>query len=77
MRLNREPFAACRSESIDYAVLEKHADFFRDFRGDTIHPSTVDLIDQLGCRDRFDATVTEDDGARETVTFKLPRVLTA
>jgi 2-polyprenyl-6-methoxyphenol hydroxylase-like FAD-dependent oxidoreductase len=36
-------------------VLERHADFFRDFRGDTIHPSTLDLIDQLGLRDRFDA----------------------
>jgi 2-polyprenyl-6-methoxyphenol hydroxylase-like FAD-dependent oxidoreductase len=36
-------------------VLEKHSDFFRDFRGDTIHPSTIDLIDQLGVRDRFDA----------------------
>ena len=29
-------------------VLEKHADFFRDFRGDTIHPSTIELIDELG-----------------------------
>jgi 2-polyprenyl-6-methoxyphenol hydroxylase-like FAD-dependent oxidoreductase len=36
-------------------VLEKHPDFFRDFRGDTIHPSTIDLIDQLGLRERFDA----------------------
>jgi 2-polyprenyl-6-methoxyphenol hydroxylase-like FAD-dependent oxidoreductase len=40
---------------IPVIVLEKHADFFRDFRGDTIHPSTVDLIDQLGLRERFDA----------------------
>lgn len=40
---------------IDTIVLEKHADFFRDFRGDTIHPSTIDLIDQLGLRKRFDA----------------------
>jgi 2-polyprenyl-6-methoxyphenol hydroxylase-like FAD-dependent oxidoreductase len=40
---------------IDTIVLEKHADFFRDFRGDTIHPSTIDLIDQLGLRERFDA----------------------
>jgi 2-polyprenyl-6-methoxyphenol hydroxylase-like FAD-dependent oxidoreductase len=40
---------------IDVVVLEKHADFFRDFRGDTIHPSTIDLIDQLGLRERFDA----------------------
>lgn len=36
-------------------VLEKHSDFFRDFRGDTIHPSTIDLVDQLGLRRRFDA----------------------
>ncbi|MDQ1547482.1 MAG: hypothetical protein QOH69_2386 [Actinomycetota bacterium] len=40
---------------VDVVVLEKHADFFRDFRGDTIHPSTIDLIDQLGLRERFDA----------------------
>lgn len=40
---------------IEVIVLEKHSDFFRDFRGDTIHPSTLDLIDQLGLRDRFDA----------------------
>ena len=30
------------------AVLEKHADFLRDFRGDTVHPSTLDLFHQLG-----------------------------
>jgi 2-polyprenyl-6-methoxyphenol hydroxylase-like FAD-dependent oxidoreductase len=35
------------------SVLEKHADFFRDFRGDTIHPSTLDLLGELGIRDRF------------------------
>ncbi len=29
-------------------VLEKHADFFRDFRGDTVHPSTMEILDQLG-----------------------------
>jgi 2-polyprenyl-6-methoxyphenol hydroxylase-like FAD-dependent oxidoreductase len=29
-------------------VLEKHADFLRDFRGDTVHPSTLDLFDELG-----------------------------
>lgn len=40
---------------IDTIVLEKHADFFRDFRGDTIHPSTIDLVDQLGLRERFNA----------------------
>ncbi|RNE67460.1 FAD-dependent oxidoreductase [Cryobacterium tepidiphilum] len=39
---------------VEVIVLEKHDDFFRDFRGDTIHPSTIDLIDQLGLRHRFD-----------------------
>ncbi|UXN05760.1 FAD-dependent oxidoreductase [Bartonella sp. HY761] len=34
-------------------LLEKHSDFLRDFRGDTIHPSTLDLIDQLGFLDEF------------------------
>src|SRR5689334_3452039 len=34
-------------------VLEKHADFLRDFRGDTIHPSTLETLDQLGLADRF------------------------
>ncbi|MCJ2135684.1 FAD-dependent oxidoreductase [Methylobacterium sp. J-026] len=36
-------------------VLEKHADFLRDFRGDTIHPSTLDLMDELGLSERFHA----------------------
>ena len=34
-------------------VLEKHADFFRDFRGDTIHPSTIQIMDELGLLDEF------------------------
>ena len=34
-------------------VLEKHADFFRDFRGDTIHPSTLELMCELGLLDEF------------------------
>ena len=29
-------------------ILEKHADFFRDFRGDTVHPSTMEILDELG-----------------------------
>lgn len=36
-------------------VLEKHADFLRDFRGDTIHPSTLDLMDELGLGEEFRA----------------------
>ncbi len=38
---------------LDVVVLEKHADFFRDFRGDTIHPSTLELIHELGRLARF------------------------
>ena len=34
-------------------VLEKHADFFRDFRGDTVHPSTLELMFELGLIDEF------------------------
>jgi 2-polyprenyl-6-methoxyphenol hydroxylase-like FAD-dependent oxidoreductase len=37
----------------DVLVLEKHADFFRDFRGDTVHPSTMEILDQLGMLERF------------------------
>ncbi|GAT74512.1 2-polyprenyl-6-methoxyphenol hydroxylase-like oxidoreductase [Microbacterium sp. HM58-2] len=38
---------------LDVAVLEKHADFLRDFRGDTIHPSTQELLGELGLLDEF------------------------
>ncbi len=34
-------------------VLEKHADFFRDFRGDTVHPSTMQILDELGLLGAF------------------------
>ena len=33
---------------IKTVVLEKHADFFRDFRGDTVHPSTMQVMQELG-----------------------------
>jgi 2-polyprenyl-6-methoxyphenol hydroxylase-like FAD-dependent oxidoreductase len=36
---------------VDVVVLEKHADFFRDFRGDTIHPSTLEVMHELGSLD--------------------------
>jgi len=38
---------------IDVVVLEKHADFLRDFRGDTVHPSTLTVLDELGLLARF------------------------
>lgn len=40
--------AGCKVE-----VLEKHKDFFRDFRGDTVHPSTLELLRELGLLERF------------------------
>src|SRR3989442_14671296 len=38
---------------VDVVVLEKHADFLRDFRGDTIHPSTLEVIYELGLIEEF------------------------
>jgi 2-polyprenyl-6-methoxyphenol hydroxylase-like FAD-dependent oxidoreductase len=38
---------------VDVVVLEKHADFFRDFRGDTVHPSTLEVIYELGLLEEF------------------------
>src|SRR5215471_13904428 len=45
-------FLLARS-GIDVVVLEKHADFLRDFRGDTIHPSTLELMWELGLLEEF------------------------
>jgi 2-polyprenyl-6-methoxyphenol hydroxylase-like FAD-dependent oxidoreductase len=38
---------------LDVTVMEKHADFLRDFRGDTVHASTLRIIDELGLSDEF------------------------
>ena len=38
---------------VHVVVLEKHADFFRDFRGDTVHPSTLEVMVELGLIDEF------------------------
>ena len=38
---------------VEVTVLEKHGDFLRDFRGDTVHASTIRLIDELGLGDQF------------------------
>lgn len=40
--------------NVDVTVLEKHADFLRDFRGDTLHPSTLELIEELGFFDELE-----------------------
>src|SRR5213594_2909995 len=38
---------------VDVLVLEKHGDFLRDFRGDTIHPSTLEVLHELGILEDF------------------------
>ncbi|GAA3320326.1 FAD-dependent oxidoreductase [Arthrobacter ramosus] len=52
---------------VDVTVLEKHADFLRDFRGDTVHPSTIRLLDELGLGEGFRALPQSKLG-----NFKLP-----
>jgi len=62
----------------EVVVLEKHGDFLRDFRGDTVHPSTMRLLDELGLAREFLALphqevtkvgVTTDDGTYELADF--------
>lgn len=40
---------------VEVTVLEKHADFLRDFRGDTVHPTTLELLDELGLIEQFNS----------------------
>ena len=40
-------------KGVKVAVLEKHQDFFRDFRGDTVHPSTLEVLNELGLLEEF------------------------
>jgi hypothetical protein len=42
---------------IEVIVLEKHADFLRDFRGDTVHPSTLETMHELGLLSEFPSSV--------------------
>jgi 2-polyprenyl-6-methoxyphenol hydroxylase-like FAD-dependent oxidoreductase len=60
---------------VDVLVLEKHADFLRDFRGDTIHPSTLEVMHELGVLDDFlklphqEARLFEAQFGDTTMTF--------
>jgi len=62
-------------QGVDVLVLEKHADFLRDFRGDTIHPSTIRIMDEIGLSERFlarphdrlDAIEVDTPGGRATL----------
>jgi len=55
---------------VQVTVLEKHADFLRDFRGDTVHPSTLELLDELGLYDKF--TALPQVTKFEKISFDLP-----
>ena len=55
---------------VQVTVLEKHADFLRDFRGDTVHPSTLQLLDELGLYDEF--TALPQVTKFEKISFDLP-----
>lgn len=66
---------------VEVAVLEKYPDFLRDFRGDTVHASTLGLLDELGLGDRFAAlpqqherrlTMEFDDGVIHEDFSRLP-----
>ena len=67
---------------VEVVVLEKHRDFLRDFRGDTIHASTLTLLDELGVGEEFaklpvqrvrKLTVETDDGEQDFADFgRLP-----
>jgi 2-polyprenyl-6-methoxyphenol hydroxylase-like FAD-dependent oxidoreductase len=53
---------------IEVVVLEKWADFFRDFRGDTIHPSTMEILKELGLLEEF-LTLPHNEMTRMTLHF--------
>ncbi|WP_228479846.1 FAD-dependent oxidoreductase [Microbacterium abyssi] len=55
-------------QGLAVTVVEKHADFLRDFRGDTIHPSTQELLGELGILDEF-LTRPHADMARVSLSW--------
>jgi 2-polyprenyl-6-methoxyphenol hydroxylase-like FAD-dependent oxidoreductase len=66
-------------QGVSVQVLEKHGDFLRDFRGDTVHPSTLRLLDELGLAEEFlrlphqrvtRLGVTTDDGTYVLADFR-------
>ncbi|MBB6426569.1 FAD-dependent oxidoreductase [Sphingopyxis sp. JAI128] len=53
---------------VPVTILEKHADFLRDFRGDTVHPSTLELFDEIGLLEEL---LKEPHAAIDTMTLHL------
>lgn len=61
---------------VEVTVFEKHADFLRDFRGDTVHPVTLTLLDELGLYERFKAlTHSEIHKAEFTIGGRMVTVV--
>jgi 2-polyprenyl-6-methoxyphenol hydroxylase-like FAD-dependent oxidoreductase len=60
---------------VPVTLLEAHHDFDRDFRGDTIHPSTLEILDQLGLADRLHALPHGKMHALALFTSEGPRTL--
>jgi 2-polyprenyl-6-methoxyphenol hydroxylase-like FAD-dependent oxidoreductase len=65
-------------EGVSVTVLEKHKDFFRDFRGDTVHPSTLQVVHELGLLDDLlklpHQKVTEVNASVGRTTFRVANV---
>src|ERR1043166_4042678 len=70
-------------QGVRVTLLEQHEDFDRDFRGDTIHPSVLQILDELGLADRVlqlrhtklrDITLQSSDGPMRMVDFRQLRV---
>ena len=68
---------------LNVLVLEKHGDFLRDFRGDTIHPSTIEILDELSLAERFlqlphseVSSVTARTPAGQDIDFSFRRLKT-
>jgi 2-polyprenyl-6-methoxyphenol hydroxylase-like FAD-dependent oxidoreductase len=59
---------------VPVTVLEKHGDFLRDFRGDTVHPTTLDLLDELGLYQRF-AAIPHSEISQVTIEGENGRTL--
>lgn len=52
-------------------LLEAHKDFDRDFRGDTIHASTLEVLDQIGLADRLQVSINAEPETRDALAPNL------
>lgn len=57
---------------IEVLVLERHADFLRDFRGDSMHPSTLEVMHELGLLDELINGSTTSQRGSMTISSRLP-----